>query len=359
MAKPLVPIAARISARARTTRTLLAAPALAAMTLTASFATAPAPLAAQEEISEARLRKIEAEVRALQRKVFPGGDERFFEAQIQSTDSSAARPTGPSTTAVTDILARLDAIELQLQSLTAITEENSNAIGLLASRMDALEARSVPALPLDNSVAGAVEGVQEAAAETAENADETRSAMSSNLAAMGASTSEEPAATAPEPVSSAAPATSPAGPSAERLAAVQGITKPQTGDAADDEYSYGYRLWNAGFYPEARQQLSKFVEDYPDHWRATYGRNLLGRAYLDDGKPEEAARWFLKNYQEDRTAARAPDSLLFLAQSMIALDDTRRACIALAEFGETYPAVATGRLLQKYQANRAKVTCGG
>ena len=140
---------------------------------------------------------------------------------------------------------------------------------------------------------------------------------------------------------------------------MQEITKPQTDDAADDEYSYGYRLWNAGFYPEARQQLSKYVETYPDHWRATYGRNLLGRAYLDDGKPEEAARWFLRNYQEDRTASRAPDSLLYLAESMIALDDTRRACIALAEFAETYPAVATGRLLEKYQANRAKVTCGG
>ena len=44
---------------------------------------------------------------------------------------------------------------------------------------------------------------------------------------------------------------------------------------------------------------------------------------------------------------------------MIALEDTRRACIALAEFGDTYPAVATGRLLEAYQANRTRVTCEG
>ena len=55
---------------------------------------------------------------------------------------------------------------------------------------------------------------------------------------------------------------------------------------------------------------------------------------------------------------RAPDSLLFLAESMIALDDTRRACTALAEFGESYPELATGRLMEKYQTNKAKVSCG-
>ena len=42
---------------------------------------------------------------------------------------------------------------------------------------------------------------------------------------------------------------------------------------------------------------------------------------------------------------------------MIAIDDTRRACIALAEFAETYPALANGRLKSQYDANRGKVTC--
>jgi TolA-binding protein len=138
---------------------------------------------------------------------------------------------------------------------------------------------------------------------------------------------------------------------------VQAIAKPQTDDAGDDEYSYGFRLWNAGFFPEARQQLNSFVEKYPRHRRISFGRNLLGRAYLDDGMPEEAARWFLRNYQADKAGDRAPDSLLYLGASMIAMKDTKRACIALAEFGETYPAIATGRLAADYQANRAKVKC--
>jgi TolA-binding protein len=315
-------------------------PALGALTCATLVATTPMPVVAQDN-AEARLRRAEAEIRALQRAVFPGGDGRFFEPQI-SADGTATGPTvstAPSTTAVTDILARIDAIELQLQRLTALTEENSNALAGLATRVAALETGGVAALPAPG------EGDTDAAA------------TGSNLAG----TTDRPAST---PVQASASAQRPAaappaatGPSPERLAAVQQITKPQTEDAGDDEYSYGFRLWDAGFYPEARQQLANYVEKYPSHARISYGRNLLGRAFLDDGMAEEAARWFLRNYQADRTGARAPDSLLFLAEAMITMQDTRRACIALAEFGETYPAVASGRLADQYEANRGKVTC--
>uniref|UniRef100_UPI0030C76A2E tetratricopeptide repeat protein n=1 Tax=Erythrobacter sp. Dej080120_24 TaxID=3024837 RepID=UPI0030C76A2E len=288
------------------------------------------PAAAQDN-AEARLRKAEAEIRALQRAVFPGGDGRFFEPQI-TANGTATGPTvstAPSTTAVTDILARLDALELQLQRLTARSEETTNTIAGLEARVVALE-----------TAAAATPVVVE---------EEVRSATDMGPAAV---TSRTPATA---PAQQTAPAAT--GPSAERVAAVQAIAKPQTEDAGDDEYSYGFRLWNAGFYPEARQQLAAFVEQYPNHSRLTFGRNLLGRAFLDDGMPEEAARWFLRNYQADRTAARAPDSLLFLAEAMIAMDDTRRACIALAEFGDTYPAIASGRLADQYASNLAKVTC--
>jgi TolA-binding protein len=138
---------------------------------------------------------------------------------------------------------------------------------------------------------------------------------------------------------------------------VQAIAKPSTDDPGDDEYSYGFRLWDAGFYPEARQQLSLFLQKYPDHARASYGRNLLGRAFLDDGKPREAAAQFLENYQKDKNGARAPDSLLFLSEAMVGIGDTDRACIALAEFSEAYPALATGRLKEQYDRDRSKVTC--
>ena len=164
----------------------------------------------------------------------------------------------------------------------------------------------------------------------------------------------QPAAAAPTPTPAPAPA---ARPSAARVAAVQANAKPHTDDAGDDEYTYGFRLWEAGYYPEAQQQLALFLEKHPRHARASYGRNLLGRAYLDNGQPREAATHFFENYQNDKQGARAGDSLLFLAEAMTTLNDTNRACIALAEFSETYPALATGRLKEQYDRDRSKVTC--
>nr|WP_137676455.1 tetratricopeptide repeat protein [Parerythrobacter lutipelagi] len=287
----------------------------------AAVAGASAPVIAQDSGAEARLRKVEAEVRALQRQVFPGGDGRYFEPEI-TAPAGTPRAASSSTTAVTDILIRLDALEAQIASLTAQTEENTNAISGLTARLDAMGTATSAAQPVSPSASPA---------------------SSTNEAAVSAAAAQvTPEVAAPTPA---------------RLAAVSAIAKPQTEDAGDDEYSYGFRLWDAGFYPEAQQQLTMFVEQYPDHSRATYGRNLLGRAYLDDGKPNDAATWFLKNYQADKNANRAPDSLLYLAESMIALKDERRACIALAEFGETYPAIASGRLSDQFQANLRKVDC--
>ena len=298
-----------------------------------------APALAQSD-EQQRIRKLEAEVSALQRRVFPGGDGRYFEPEIGGTSQGTTVTAGtPSTTALTDILARLDAMEASLQTLTGQVEVNANTLQGLTTRMAALEQGG--AAP---TLASASTPTPTPAASSPSQASTT---TANNLTAMTGGASSQPARPAPAA----------SGPSSQRLAAVQAIAKPKTDDAGDDEYSYGFRLWDAGYYPEAQQQLTLFVEQYPDHWRATYGRNLLGRAYLDDGKAREAAPWFLNNYQADRNAARSPDSLLYLAESMIALKDTDRACIALAEFGETYPAVAAGRLQSQYEANRAKVTC--
>lgn len=299
----------------------------------------PLPASAQDSAEDGRIRKIEAEVRALQRKVFPGGDGRFFEPQIAASSDTGAGGTpnvsAASTTAVTDILVRMDALERQLQALTARSEEQANALAQMEARLIALETAIGAPLATGNPAPAMTAPAPGPVA---------RPAISPPVAAV-------PAVTNPQPTPPIA------APSATRLAAVQAIAKPQTADAGDDEYSFGFRLWNAGFYPEARQQLTRFVEQYPGHARISFGRNLLGRAFLDDNLPEDAARWFLRNYQANKNGDRAADSLLYLGASMIAMKDTKRACIALAEFAETYPLIASGRLASDYQANRAKVTC--
>ncbi|MFC0590215.1 tol-pal system YbgF family protein [Novosphingobium aquiterrae] len=296
---------------------------------------------------DTRLRAVEAEVKALQRTVFPGGDGKYFPPQVQPGQTAAPAAGTPASTPVSDLLARMDAVEAQMARLTAQGEENANRLAKLEAKL----------------AAGGTETAVTAA--PAATGTENGATTNTNLAAMtgGAAAAPKPAATTASALATATTtktATTPAKPAAapsSRVAAVKAIQKPATSDAGDDEYSYGYRLFDAKFYPEAQQQLKMFLQKYPKHARVSYARNLLGRAYLDDNNPREAASWFLQNYQAGRKGDRAPDSLLYLAEAMRQLKDSTRACVALTQFGEDYAAEAAGRLKGQYDAIRATVKC--
>uniref|UniRef100_UPI003592EE49 tetratricopeptide repeat protein n=1 Tax=Blastomonas sp. TaxID=1909299 RepID=UPI003592EE49 len=148
-----------------------------------------------------------------------------------------------------------------------------------------------------------------------------------------------------------------AAPSVERIAAVTAILKPQTGDAFDDDYTYGYRLWEAKFMPEAQTQLKTTVDKHPRHARISYARNLLGRAYLDDGKPSAAAKAFAENYEKSPKGDRAPDSLYFLGEALVKLNEKPKACVAFSELAEVFPDAATGRLSTRLAAGRRSAGC--
>ena len=307
-----------------------------------------APVIAQSNTAdsgaEARIRKLEAEVRALQRQIFPGGDGKFFPPLAQPGTPTTAATGTPASTAVTDLLGRVDAIESQLARLTAQQEENANKLAQLEARLAALATPAPAATP----------------SPAATTAPTPSAAVAASPAPAATSTpASRPTATpAPRPTATGT-ATSPraATPSAQRLAAVRAIEKPKTADPGDDEYSYGFRLWEAKFYPEAQQQLALFLNKYPRHPRRSFARNLLGRAFLDDGKPAEAQKWFLENYKDTQFRDRAADSVLFLAEATKRQKDTTRACIPLAQFVDEFPREAAGRLKSQYDATRAGLKC--
>ena len=89
----------------------------------------------------------------------------------------------------------------------------------------------------------------------------------------------------------------------------------------------------------------------------SFARNLLGRAFLDDNMPKEAAQWFLKNYQANKSGDRAPDSLFFLGSALTDLGKAAEACEAFGELARAYPDAATGRLAERLTSGKTRAKC--
>lgn len=96
------------------------------------FITAPA--AAQNNMVDKRVERLEKEMRAVQRKVFPGSDGKFFEPDIKPDATGPVTPSN-TTSAVSDLITRVDALERSLANLTGQVEQNGFRLKQLEDKM--------------------------------------------------------------------------------------------------------------------------------------------------------------------------------------------------------------------------------
>jgi TolA-binding protein len=123
--------------------------------------------------------------------------------------------------------------------------------------------------------------------------------------------------------------------------------------SAEEAYNAGFRLWDQRRYGEAQAALEAAAARYPSGRWLSWTRNLLGRAYLDDGKPATAARILLANYQENPQGERAADSLFYLGQALTQLNRRTEACRVYDELVRVYPSARQPLRDQLPQARRA------
>lgn len=263
-------------------------PAGTSMRLIGTFAAVAAlaaamPAAAQSRGDgiEGRVDRLEREMRAVQRKVFPGGAGQTIEPQIIPQQQPQTAPGLPATSVVADLNARVNAVESQLTSMTGQIEQTQYRVRQLEEAFNAYKRATDARLK-----------VLEAGAAPAET--------------------EEPVTGAVRP----GPARPAVGGPATTAPAVA-VDRPKSEDPAEDGYIYGYRLWQAKQYDKAIPELRAVVQKYPKHRRASYSQNLLGRTLLDQGKPALAATAFFESYQKMPNGERAPDSLYYLAQALV------------------------------------------
>jgi TolA-binding protein len=294
------------------------------------------PAIGQSNVINLRVDKLEKEMKAVQRKVFPGG--AGLEPEIDPANVS--KPVGtPSSAPLNDLTARVDALEAQLRTMTGQVEQGEFRLRKLEDGLKALRSEHEARLKALETAGAPAEG---------------------EAAAVTPPPDEKPKAVAEKP--KPAPAAKPAAPAAEkadpaRKAAVAAIEVPDTGDAAEDTYTYGFRLYMAKMYPEAQAKLKEYIAKYPNGKKASHARNLLGRAYLDEGKPALASVAFYDNYQKLPRGERAGESLTWLGTALIRLKKPADACKVYTEFNEVYGAKASADLKARVTKGRADAKC--
>lgn len=274
-----------------------------------------APVAAQTDptVLGKRIGSLEAQMRAVQRKVFPGGDPKFFEPEIAPEAAPAAVPVGtPSTSPITDLGVRVDALERQQRVLTGQVEEGQFKLRQLEEALAKFRGDAEFRL-------NAIEG------------------RAGTPALQGAAQVQPDPAPAP---------------------AATGDTLAPPPPTPEAQWRAAYALYVAKDYAKAAAAMQDFLAANAKSPRASNAQYWLGRTYMAQTQHAQAAKAFLDGYQKYPKGERAPDSLLWLGNALTALKKPDQACRALNELQSVYGERLTPALKDAAAKSRTAAKCG-
>jgi TolA-binding protein len=246
-------------------------------------------------------------------------------AQYRPAAQPQQYPVAPATQAsVANLDNRIVLLERQIADLLRVGEENAHRIAQLETQLKQQQDDSTARIAaLEAQVAaGAQAPVQQAAAEPLEQKPTPAIASASSK---------------PKPLNAVATVDT---------------------DPAEEAYDAGYQLWKGGKYDEAVGALRAFTSAYPSHRRTSWANNLTGRALLDKGEARAAAEVLLANYRANPKGERAADSLFYLGQSLMKLDQASQACKAYAELEAVYGSSMRADLRKMLPDAKSRAKCG-
>ncbi|MBA3512259.1 tetratricopeptide repeat protein [Sphingomonas sp.] len=302
---------------------IMKAPLRLTIAIAALVALGAVPAQAQRGMSpEQRIERLESQLRQVQRQVFPRGqpaDTAGFSDEPAATQSS-----------VRTLNDRLNGLERQIADLVRQSEENGHRLTVIQA--DLAKMRS----DQDQRI-GALERAAAAAA-----------AAQAPVAGVVTNGTTAP----PVAVATRTPPTTPV--STGPGTAVAASNAP---DPAEIAYDEGYQLWRAGRYDAAISSLRAFSSAFPKHRRKSWADNLVGRALLDKGEPRAAAEALLANYRSNPKGERAADSLYYLGQALMQLNQPEQACKAYAELEAVYGSSLRAELKRLLPAAKSEARC--
>jgi TolA-binding protein len=278
------------------------------------------PASAQRQATpEQRIDRLEQQLRQVQGRVFQRGQP----ADTAGFDYEPAAPLS----AVSSMTDRLSGLERQMADIQRLSEENGNRLRTMENELGRLRTEQ------SERLAALERRVQELS-------------VAPGPATSTISVTPQPSGAAPRPATTTPTPVAPSG-----------GTAAVTDDPGEEAYSAGFRQWQAGQYQQAIGTLRQFVAAYPRHRRVSWANNLIGRSLLDSGQPREAATALLANYRTNPKGERAPDSLYYLAQSLMRINQPTQACNVYAELQAVYGSSLRAELKKLMDEGRAQAQC--
>jgi len=282
-----------------------------------------------------RIGKLEAEMKAVQRKVFPGGNARFFEPEITAPEAAPAEPGGlPASNPVTDLAQRVGEMERQLRTITGQAEANEFKLRQLESTLQRLQGDLEFRL-------NALEGNPTAPPGTAPGVQlESPSGTASQVIS--------PAPGTPFGTGTPAPAAAPA-PEPE--------PSPRKAATAAEGWQTAYAQVVSKNWPATERLMSAYLVDWPRSTRIPQAQYWLGRSHAERNQHAQAADAYLKVYNNHPRSERAADALLGLSNALIGIKNPQQACRVLGELDSVYGSQLSAMQKTEAAGLRTKARC--
>ena len=322
-----------------TARGLLAATLLTAISLS------PAPGAAQVRAeptsAQARIDRLEAELRDLQSVVYsaerPGapvrqGTEPSGRERPVRRDASEPARAEPSLATRPDDVLRIAELEREMAELTGRIEELSFR---LAGQQRQVE--TILAVLGEADAARAGVGAVPSGAEDTDDAD---------LAADADAGEDE----------DGAPVDLSGGEAATGRQATAGQSAVSLPDDPDEAYEVAYDALLAGDYARSEAAFEAYLDAFPDGVQAPEAEYLLGEIYLATESYTRAANTFLRHVQSYPDDPRAPEAYLKLGTSFARLDKPEEACRVFRVGRSKFPQMSAG-VRARFDAEGRRAEC--
>lgn len=108
-------------------------------------------------------------------------------------------------------------------------------------------------------------------------------------------------------------------------------------DGPRNQYNQALATYRQGQYELAETQTKEFLAANAQDRLVPEAIFLLGETYFQRSRPREAAEQYLRLSKDYAKSSRAPEGLMRLGQSLVALGNGEQACATFGEVGKRYP----------------------